>query len=186
MHIPRRQIFRESALQHYLRNREKDVLLRILPVPMAVFLWVLLSIFLMAGLFAWNERIPTYASGTGIVQASAGGSSIAIVFLPAGPSTTVHVGESAQVQVGTGGQKVQGKVMEVEPNIMSPDSARAHFQLEGNSSFLVTQPSLIVLVRFNTPVSATTYAGSSLSAQIKVGSQRILSQLPGIGQLIGN
>ncbi|MBV9616935.1 MAG: hypothetical protein JO031_15890, partial [Ktedonobacteraceae bacterium] len=69
MHVPRRQIFRESAIQHYIQNREKDVLLRILPLPMAVFLWVLLSIFLMAGLFAWNERIPTYTNGAGIVQA---------------------------------------------------------------------------------------------------------------------
>jgi hypothetical protein len=185
MHVPRRQIFRESALQHYLRNREKDVLLRILPVPMAVFLWVLLSIFFMAGLFAWNERIPTYTSGTGIVQESTGDNSIAVVFLPAGPSTTVHVGEPVEVQVGASKQ-VQGKVIGVESDSMSPDSARAHYQLEGSSAYLVTQPSLIVLVKFSTTVSAKTYAGSSLSAQIEVGSQRILSQLPWIGPLIGN
>jgi hypothetical protein len=186
MHVPKRQIFRESALQHYIRNREKDVLLRILPVPMAVFLWVLLSIFLMAGLFAWNVRIPTYTNGAGIVQESTGGNSIAVVFLPVGPSTTIQVGESVQIQIGAGGPQIQGFITEVEPDIMSPDSTRSHFQLAGENASLVTQPSLIVLARFRTPVSAKMYAGSSLSAQIEVGSQRILSQLPGIGQLIGN
>jgi len=184
MHVPRRQIFRESAIQHYIQNREKDVLLRILPLPMAVFLWVLLSIFLMAGLFAWNERIPTYTNGAGIVQASKGGASIAVVFLPAEPSTTVHEGEPVRVQIGA--LQVEGKVMEAEPYIMSPDSAREHFQLKGNTSYLVTQPSLVALVRFDTAVPASIYAGSALSAQIEVGSQRILSQLPWIGQLVGN
>ena len=184
MHVPKRQIFRESAIQHYIRNREKDVLLRIIPLPMAIFLWVLLSIFLVAGLFAWNERIPTYASGTGIVQADKGGSCIAVVFLPAGPATTVHVGESVGVQIGS--LQVQGKVMQVESAMMSPDNARGHFQLQGQNSALVTQPSLVALVRFSTTVPATIYAGSALSAQIEVGSERILSQLPWIGQLIGN
>ncbi len=184
MHVPKRQIFRESAIQHYLRSREKDVLLRILPLPMAVFLWVLLSVFLMAGLFAWNERIPTYASGAGIVQTDKGGSSIAVVFLPAGPSTIVHVGESARVQIGS--LQVQGKVMLVEPAIASPDHVRENFQLQGNNAALVTQPTLIALVGFTTTVPASTYAGSALSAQIEIGSERILSQLPWIGQLIGN
>jgi hypothetical protein len=186
MHVPKRQIFRESALQHYIRNREKDVLLRILPVPMAIFLWVLLSILFMAGLFAWNARIPTYVNGAGIVQESSAGNSIGVVFLPTGPSTIVQVGESVQIQVGANGPQIQGFIMEVEPDIMSPESTRNHFQLEGDNASLVTQPAQVVLVRFRTTVPATTYAGSSLSAQIEVGSQRILSQLPWIGQLIGN
>ena len=186
MHVPKRQIFRESALQHYIRNREKDVLLRILPVPMAVFLWVLLSILLIAGLFAWNMRIPTYTSGAGIVQESPVGNSIGVVFLPAGPTTTVQVGESVQVRIGANGPQIQGNVMEVESDIMSPDSTRKQFQLKGANSHLVTQPSLILLVKFRTTISAKIYAGSSLNAQIEVGSQRILSQLPWIGQLIGD
>jgi hypothetical protein len=120
------------------------------------------------------------------VQGSTGGNSIGVVFLPAGPTTTVQVGESVQIQIGANSPQIQGSVMEVESDIMSPDSTRKQFQLEGANSYLVTQPSLILLVRFHTTVSAKTYAGSSLSAQIEVGSQRILSQLPWIGQLIGN
>ncbi len=185
MHVPKRQIFRESAIQHYIKNREKDVLLRILPLPMAVFLWVLLSILFMAGLFAWSERIPTYVSGAGIVQKSdTGNSSTAMVFLPTGPSTTVHVGEPVRVQIGS--LQVQGKVIKVETAIMSPAQARTQFQLQGNMAYLVTQPSLVALVGFNTTIPASIYAGSLLNAQVEVGSQRILSQLPWIGQLIGN
>jgi hypothetical protein len=185
MHVPKRQIFRESAIQHYIKNREKDVLLRIMPLPMAVFLWVLLSILFMAGLFAWNERIPTYVGGAGIVQNSnTDNNSIAVVFLPAGPSTTVQVGEPARIQIGS--LQVQGTVTKVATATMSPDTTRTQFQLQGNMAALVTQPSLIVLIRFTTMLPASIYAGSSLSAQIEVGSQRILSQLPWIGQLLGN
>lgn len=185
MNVPKRQIFRQSALQHYIRNREKDVLLRILPLPMAVFLWVLLSILFMAGLFAWSARIPTYVGGTGIVQSDKqDNNSTAVVFLPAGASPTIYVGAPARMQIGS--LQVQGKVIQIETTILSPERARTQYQLQGNAAYLVTQPTLIASIRFTTKVPAALYAGSSLSAQIEVGSQRILSQLPWIGQLIGN
>ncbi len=185
MHTANRQIFRESAMKHYIQNREKDVLLRILPLPMAVFLWVLLALLLMAGLFAWNERIPTYVSGTGTVQADKGGDSIAVVFLPPEQSTTLHAGQQVRVHIGSTGPQVQSRIMEVEPDITSPAAARENYKLEGNRSALITQPAIVVVVKLGPTVPTRIYTGSSLTADVEVGSQRILSLLPGIGKLVG-
>ena len=42
-----------------------------------------------------------------------------------------------------------------------------------------------VFLLLGATVPAHTYAGSSLAASVEVGSQRILSILPGIGKLVG-
>jgi hypothetical protein len=185
MHASDRSIFRESAIKHYIQNRERDVLLRILPLPTAVFLWILIGVLLAAGVFAWNERIPTYVSGTGTVLADTGGGSVAVVFLPPEQSPTLHAGESVQVHIGSAGPQVQSKILEVEPDITSPATARKNYQLSGDSSSLITQPSIVIVVKLGTEVPARMYAGSSLTADVEVGSHRILSLLPWIGKLVG-
>ncbi len=186
MQARERQIFREKAIKHYIQNREKDVVLRVLPVPAAVFLWALLVFFFMAGLFTWNERIPTYVSGTGIVQTTSDGATVAIIFLPPEQTAALHDGQPVQVHIGTTGPQVQSSIMEVERDITSPDSARRNYQLKGNSASLITEPAIVIVARLGATVPAHTYAGSSLTANVEVGSQRILSLLPGIGKLVGN
>jgi hypothetical protein len=181
-----RQIFRESALKHYIQIQEKDVVLRILPVPAAVFLWVLLGFLFMAGMFTWNERIPTYVSGSGIVQATSGGDAVAVIFLPAEQATALHSGMPVQIHVGATGPQVQSTILEVDQDITSPETARRTYQLEGESSSLVTEPTTVIVARLGATVPARIYAGSSLTANVEVGSQRILSILPGIGKLVGN
>ena len=186
MQARERQIFRENAIKHYIQNREKDVVLRILPVPAAVFLWVLLGFLFMAGMFTWNERIPTYVSGSGIVQETSGGDTVAVVFLPSEEATALRSGMPVQIHVGTTGPQVQSTILEIEQGITSPETARKNYGLEGNSSSLVTEPTIVIVARLGATVPAHTYAGSSLTANVEVGSQRILSIIPGIGTLVGN
>lgn len=186
MQARERQIFRESAIKHYIQNREKDVVLRILPVPAAVFLWALLGFFLMAGLFVWNEQVPTYISGAGIVQATSSGDTVAVIFLPPEQAAALRNGQPVQIHIGTTGPQVQSSIMEVERDITSPVAARQSYQLKGNNASLITEPAVIITARLGTTVPAHIYTGSSLTANVEVGSQRILSILPGIGKLVGN
>ena len=186
MQAHERQIFRESAIKHYIQNRERDVVLRILPIPAAVFLWALLVFFFMAGLFAWNARVPIYVGGSGFVQQTKNGATVAVVFLPPGQPAALHTGQPVQVHIGPTGPQVQASIIEIDRETISPVTAQKNYQLKGKRSSLVTEPVMVIIARLGTAVPASIYAGSSLTANVEVGSQRILSLLPGIGKLVGN
>ncbi len=64
---PRRQLFRESALKHYMQKREKDVLPRLISIPMFVGLWVLLFVFIGVGVLVSFGEVPVFANGPGVV-----------------------------------------------------------------------------------------------------------------------
>lgn len=66
---PRRQLFRESALKHYMQKREKDVLPRLISTPMFVGLWVLLFVFIGVGALVSFGEVPVFANGPGVVLA---------------------------------------------------------------------------------------------------------------------
>jgi hypothetical protein len=66
---------------------------------------------------------------------------------------------------------------------MSPEALRALFHLE-NASLPITQPSIAVIVKLD-PAFANAYVGSTVTADVQVGSQRLISFLPGVGNLFG-
>ena len=188
--VPQQRMFRETAVKHYMQKRRvKDVLPRLLPVPIALFLWILVGSFLMVGIFAWSAQVPIYVSAPGIVldQQTAlhfnSREPSAIIFLPAVQSTQVQVGLPVQLQVTSSGQPVDSKIVQIEPGIVSPDVVSQQYKLNGAG--LITGPSVVVLVGLGTALSPNTYAGSLLTANVQVGSRRVLSLLPGVGSLIG-
>jgi hypothetical protein len=190
MLAPQRRMFRETAVKHYMQKRHvKDVLPRLLPVPIAIFLWILLGSFLVVGVLAWSTQVPIYVTAPGIVLDQQGAlrfnsrEPVAIIFLPEAQSTQVRVGLSVQLQIASSGQQLGSKIAQIEPGIASPDVVSQRYKLNGTG--LITGPSVVVLVRLGTALSTDTYAGSVLTAHVWVGSRRVLSLLPGVGNLVG-
>ncbi len=167
-------IFREEALQRYIRNREKSILPRFTTPPILLFFWCLLIIFLLGGALAWFEQVPVYATGGGVVPDS--GSS-ALIFIPYSPSLALHVGEPVQVQLASNGAQLSGKVTSTDLQQFSPEQIRQRYQVQ------VAGPAAVVTVSLGPPFTAQTYAGSVLSAQVQVGSRRLISFVPGLNAL---
>jgi hypothetical protein len=167
-------IFREEALQRYIRSREKSILPRFTTPPILLFFWCLLIIFLIGGAFAWFEQVPVYATGDGVVPDTG---SNAFIFIPYSPSLALHVGEPVQVQIGSTGTQLPGKVTSTDLHQFSPAQVRQRYQVQ------VAGPVVIIIVSLGPTFSAQTYAGSVLSAQVQVGSQRLISFLPGLNGL---
>jgi hypothetical protein len=189
--VPERTIFRQSAITAYKQGTEKDVVPRLISWPIVVCLWLLLGVFMAAGLLTWYVRVPAYVDGSGIILAQgdklapAYGEAVAVVFLPPDRSAQVRVGLPADVQIGSTGVHLRGTIAKVEPGIMSPDAARTSYRLDGAGALLMTQPSVVVIVRLGTTLSATAYAGSLVTAKVEIGSQRLLALLPGLGEFLG-
>lgn len=183
-----RTIYREKALQHYVQSWEKVTLPRFVAPPVFTFLWLLLLLLLAATLLAWLGQVPAYATGSGFVftqgaTASTNSSSAtAVIFLPATSNFNVKVGSPIQVQIGPTGPQVNTTVTSVETTALSPSAIRQRYSLTGSLASIVTQPSIVLTANLGSAFSTNMYAGSLVSAQVQIGTQRVLSLL---NQLIG-
>lgn len=185
-----RPLFREHALQHYLQKREKDILPHFVSPPIFVCAWVLLCLVIAVGLFATTQKVPIQVGGMGIVlaqghnDASEDNGGTALLFLPASEAKLVHVGEPSRLQIGLTGPSYSSTIAQVEPGLLSPNEIYKRYGLNCSAMPMVSDPSVVVHVRLAPSLHSHLYAGSPVSAQVQIGTQRILS-LPGLNNLIG-
>jgi hypothetical protein len=185
-----RPLFREHALQYYLQKREKDILPHFVSPPIFVCAWILLCLAVAVGLFAATQKVPVQVGGVGIVLAQGqhkafrdnGGT--ALIFLPASEAKLVHVGEPSQLQIGLTGPSYSSTIAQVEPGLLSPNDIYKRYGFNCSAMPAITDPSVVVHVRLAPSLPSYLYAGSPVSAQVQIGTQRVLS-LPGLSNLIG-
>ena len=186
-----RAIFRETAIAAYRRGTDKDQLPRLTRWPTIALCWLLLTGLAIATVLAWSTRVPAYVAASGVVLAraakpgptadqTAGSGAAAMLFLPPGQLSQIRVGQSVHGQIGSSGTHVAGIVRRIEPGVIGPVAARNRYELSGSWNAL-TQPSCVVIVGIGRALPPTVYGGSRWTAKIQVGSQRLLSFVPGIG-----
>ncbi len=108
---------------------------------------------------------------------------MAILFLPPAQVKNLHIGTPVRLHVGSSDQQPNNRITSIEPGAMSPEALRSLFHLE-NYPLFITQPVAVVMVKLD-PAFATAHAGSTLTADVQVGSQSLISLLPGVGSLFG-
>jgi hypothetical protein len=101
-----------------------------------------------------------------------------VLFVPANQQHVVHAGEPVQLQIGSTGSRLLRTVTAVTATPLSPEQVRQHYHLDGGTSLLVTQPSVILVVTLDEHISAASYEGSIVHAQVKIGEQSLLSFFP--------
>src|SRR5579884_3123229 len=123
---PRRQIFRESALQEYVQRQERDVLPNIVSPPVFACSWFLLALVLMGGYLVWSARLPTYVSASGIVKAisSKVSTAQALVFFPTADAAELRAGLPITLQLGSSGSSISSTITRVASGTISPSEAR--------------------------------------------------------------
>lgn len=108
---------------------------------------------------------------------------MAIFFFPQAQAQKLHAGTRVLLHIGPSGSQFTSQISGIEPGVMSPKALRALFHLE-NVPLPITQPSTVVVVKLD-PTVAAAYAGSLVTADVHVGSQSLVSLLPGVGSLFG-
>jgi len=184
--MPGRAIFRERAVQHHLYKQEKHILPGFVSPPVFLFLWITIGLSIVLFSLAWNTRIPVSISGTGIiVRSTQSNQMIALLLLPSEQLHAIHRGQPVQLQIGADDQLAHSSITSVAPEPLSPDEIRHRYHLDGTLAPLVTQPAVAVEVTLDTTPVTSLYLGSSVRAEVQVGSQRVLSVLPLVGSMIG-
>jgi hypothetical protein len=182
--ISRRRLFRQEALEHYARSREKDILPRSVAPPVFLFFWMLLGLLLAATLLAWQVQVPTYATASGFIardrqpRTRPAGGTQAVLFVPTNPSPTLRVGQSLTLEVALTGQTLAGTITTVKPGVITPEEARQQYALTGDLALMITQPSVVVTLDLGATLPQGVFAGNSLIAQVQVGTRSVFSLLP--------
>jgi hypothetical protein len=180
----RRHFFRKEALEHYARSREKDILPRSVAPPVFLFFWVLLLLLLAATVLAWQVQVPVFADASGFIgqnrqaSASPGDTTTAVLFVPTNASAALRAGQSLTVQVALTGQTLSGTITTVGTSAITPDETRQQYALTGDLALVISQPSVVVTLDLDEALPQGVVAGSSVIAQIQVGTQSLLSLLP--------
>jgi hypothetical protein len=181
-----RPIFRDAAIKYYMQSREESILPRFVSPPVFILLWIFFALCIIAGILAWNIQVPIYISSTGFVTGSgqpaattSQGQMSVILFIPASSFALLKEGQTVQIQLPGGGPQVTRTVTALDP-VLNPADVLKLFGLP-----LTTAPAGLAVVSLGPTSSWHIYLRSLVSAQIRVGSSRVLSFIPGLDRLIG-
>ena len=175
--VPDRTIFRQTAVAAHRRGTEKDVIPRLASRSVTVCRWLLLAVLVTAAALLWMVSVPAYVSGSGVLTGP-GTPTTALLVLPQEDATRVAAGLPVRIQVGSSATVTQGEVSRVEPGVITPQEApQRHPELGPD---LVTQPSVIVVVRLAAPPPSGSTTGSRVTAQVQDGTQRLIAFLSGL------
>lgn len=195
MREPNRAIFRAGALQRRARSQEQVVFPRLIAPPVFACLWLLLGLLLAAAVVTWGATVPLDATGPAVVvdpragvELPAGGDTV--VLLPPDTVARVRAGQPLRLRPvgGAAGAAPTGVVVAVLPERLGPAEARRRFAL--GEAVALTQPVGVVVARL-IPAGAgadrDALAGSVYTAEIEIGSRRVLALVPGLaGRLEGD
>lgn len=185
-----RSIFRDSAIKKYHQRQEQGVILRVASPPAFLIFWIISLFLLGAAGLAWTTQVPIAVNGQGVVVEQGatgkfGHEVVAMLFFPPGQQADFHSGQPATVSIGSTAISITGTVEQVETAVISPDEARSRFNLQGGLAQVITEPSIIITIHIGSVAATQLYAGSLCTAQIHIGSQRVLSLLPVFNQILG-
>jgi hypothetical protein len=185
---PRRSIFREDAVRRYVAGQEKTVLPRLVSPRTFTYLWMLLGLLGISSAIAWFTQIPIYATGSAVVvrwreKAALPDRIVVAAFLPPQFLTRLRKAENVVLQLGE--LSDHRPVLEVRPEILSPDRIQQQFALSPAVAQQINQPVAVVILPLEpiaSGLSASAYLGSVGQAEVEVGTRRLISFLPLIGQ----
>lgn len=182
-------IFRPAAVRRYVQSREESVFPRLISPRTFIYLWILLGLLVASGLVAWFAQVPVYTSGLAVVVDWRGKARhidddvVLVAFLP---PEHLQVGQNLLMQFDATSERLSRPIIAVEPEISSPDAARKRFALEGGAALAITQPAVVAIAQLEpvpTDLPASAYVGSVYRVDVQVGSRRVISLLPLVGQL---
>jgi hypothetical protein len=177
--------FREKAVKEYRHRQERAVLPRFFSPYLAILTYLLFFLLLLVGILAWWGEIPSFVTGSGVVRAERAASAsqsqnmTIVLFLPARYVSQIHLGEKTQVTLEPEGLQFTSTIERVEAKSLSPGEARQRYLLNDVAAQAIPQSAVAAILLPVTTGAPHIEAGDLVSAQVHVGSQRILSFLLG-------
>lgn len=198
-----RSIFRVEAIRRYAQGADEAVLPQFTSPRTIRLLWVMIGLLLAGGLLLWLMRIPIYASAVAVPMSTeyssyvipvvstsaANNQKLVAIFLPSSNLSRLRVGQRVFWNFSNTGQRVSRFIVDVQTEVISPDSLRQNFGLRGQAALEFSEPVVVAFVNLE-PVPgdlpASAYAGSMYQADVEVGTRRVITLLPIVGRFFGD
>lgn len=186
-----KSIFRERAIEKYMRRREIHVILRLVSPPMFLFLWALLLLAVCGGAVVWSIQVPIQVAGKGmVVQQRVNNKqnvqeTIVLLLLPPDQQANIKAGQSVSITIAGASTNFSSTIEKVQAGVMSPMDIRNQFNLSVPLSQTIAGPSIVASAPVQPASLAQTYLGSQCEVQVKIGSQSALSFVPILSNIPG-
>lgn len=190
-----KSIFRERAIEKYMRRREIHVVLRLVSPPMFLFLWGLILLAVCGGVVVGSIQVPILVQGKGIVVQQAVPQKannkqntqeiMVLLLLPPDQQANLKAGQSVNVTIAGTNISFTSTIEKVQVGVMSPTDVRNQFNLSVPLSQTIAGPSIVASAPVQPASLGHTYLGSQCEAQVKIGSQSALSFVPILSNLSG-
>jgi hypothetical protein len=184
-----RSIFRQRAVEKHIQKRERHIILRLVSPPMFVFLWTLLALAVAGGALVWTIQEPVVVQGKGVVVEQNAANTktaqkiIVLLLLPTNQQANLKVGQPVRITIGSN-IIFNSTINQVEKDIMSPTAISSKYTAQAAPlAQTLSGPAVVATAAVEPMSQAQTYLGSQCQAQIQIGSESIVTMLPGIDNL---
>lgn len=182
----RNSIFRQKALNAYLENRQKVILPRLATPRMFAYLWGMLGLLLLGGMLLAMARVPVYVQGTGLFVESLPPSQessglILVSLIPPQHQSALEAGQLIRAELGAR-RPLIARIASIEPVLRQPEALRERLGLREEFPLAATRPVTVAIAKLEhvpEEIPPSSLAGSSSPIEVRVGSRRVLSFLPG-------
>jgi hypothetical protein len=184
-----RSIFRKRALDKYMQRQEQNVVLQLVSPRMFVFLWALLLLAVGAGALVWSIQEPIVVQGKGVVvqpktaNGKTGQAIVVMILLPPDQQANLKVGQPISINITSANITFTSTVQTIEAGVMSPAAITTQLNLPVQLTQTLSGPSVVAVAPVEPMSLAKTYLGSQCEAQVQIGTQSVLSVLPGYNSI---
>lgn len=173
-------IFRQEALEHYMRNRLPGDLLRVSPIWARLSFWALILVFCGGIAYGLLASINEYAVGPGVVDVS--GDEV-VALLPAQQRPDLEEGMGLRFESELGEWEFEISSIEEEP--LDPSDAQERLGVPLPPAPAVVGPVILVHAE---PLPGSSLPDEAIAgrAEVRVESDRVLFALvPGLKEIFG-
>jgi hypothetical protein len=167
---PKSPIFRGAVVQKYMQNREKSILLRVVAPSVFLLYWIILLLFIAAGIAVWSGQVPVYLGSSGIVLDATDhqqDDATAVILISPRNVARLRTGLPVHIQIGQDGPVLERTIGTISQQPLSPTQLHQLYGLE------TSEPSFVVTIGLGPTLTKHLYAGSLVQAQIQTGTQSL-------------
>lgn len=182
---PDRSIFRQRALDKYMRRQEGHVVLRLVSPRVFLSLWLLLLLAIGGGILVWSVQEPVLVQGKGLVvqakvmQGKNAQGVVVLLLFPPDQQANLKMGQAVSMSIATANITFNSTIHELEAGVMSPAAISTQINSPLPLAMTVSGPAVVALASVEPMSLAQTYLGSQCQVQVQIGVRSALSLLPG-------
>jgi len=183
-------IFRKKAVETYIHEQERSVLLHFISPRRFFFLWIIFGLLSGLGVWLCFAQVPIYASGKGIIvdcnerDDSPHQKPCVVALFPADLHSRLMVGKNLMIKPNRKRQWLHLSIVKVESKVLNPVEVQNRYHAKSGGIPIPNQPAAVALCQLDGkpyPTRSDLHVDGTIEVRINAGTRRLASFLPLLG-----